>query len=430
MCNVSKKIGAVFCTFGIILMFIAGLMFNTSAAEDKNSKLTLICEHDNVRLAGMNWSVYTIGEKRGNSYSLTSDFADYPIDLSEIMEKTEAMTEAASTLSNFAVLDDIPPIASGETNADGVAEFYNLEPGLYLAVGNKLKIDSVSYFPTPFIIEVNGTDVTAYPKFMAKYTLPGSTSRFSLRKIWVNAALVSQIPPSLTIEIYQDGELFDTVDITAENNWTYSWDGDASSEWRVKEVNVPPGCFVMYRNNELQFVVMNSYDNELLAKITTATTVTTTNTTTVSVSDDYTTSTTKSPLIDIGSSIVTTVTSENSVDVSTTTGHSLIDIGSGTMTTLTSVVLSYVRPGESSVSSENGTYPTDTNGSTITTVATTKKDDSGSKSTKSSKSTITTTPEKLPQTGQLWWPVPVMLFGGLVFVAIGLRLLLDSRKED
>ena len=31
MCKVYKRIGAVFCTFGIILMFIAGMMFNISA---------------------------------------------------------------------------------------------------------------------------------------------------------------------------------------------------------------------------------------------------------------------------------------------------------------------------------------------------------------------------------------------------------------
>jgi len=32
----------------------------------------------------------------------------------------------------------------------------------------------------------------------------------------------------------------------------------------------------------------------------------------------------------------------------------------------------------------------------------------------------------LPQTGQLWWPVPVLLLAGLVLVVVGLA----RRKED
>lgn len=438
MCKVYKRIGAVFCTFGIILMFIAGLMFNTSAADKDNGSFTLTCKNEGVALVGMNWAIYEVGERSGNGYSLTGDFADYLIDLSEIMESTESMTEAASTLSNFAVLDGIAATSMGRTDSNGVLQFNNLESGLYLVVGNRLKIDSMTYFPTPFLIEMNGEDINSYPKFISKFTLPGSVDNFMLRKIWANAGIVSSIPDSLTIEIYQDGELFDTVTISADTNWSYSWDGDASSEWRVKEVSVPAGCFVMYRNNEVQFVIMNSYDSGLLARTTTV------------VSSDYTTSTTK--FIDIGVMTGTIVTStipgyvQNATTVSTVTTvkDTLTGIGSGSNTTVTTPTdVNPVSSGSSddtvtTVSGTEGTsietYPTDTNGSVITTSATTKKgdsDNSGGKSTKSSKSTVTTTSvEKLPQTGQLWWPVPVMLFGGLIFVAIGLRLLLDNRKED
>ena len=47
----------------------------------------------------------------------------------------------------------------------------------------------------------------------------------------------------------------------------------------------------------------------------------------------------------------------------------------------------------------------------------------------SPKTSITTAPaEKLPQTGQLWWPVPLLAGGGIVFIAMGLRI--RSRKEN
>lgn len=446
MCKVYKRIGAVFCTFGIILMFIAGLMFNVSAVDTQFGSLKLICEHENVGLAGITWKIYKVGEKNGSGYTLTEDFADYPVDLSKIMENTDAMTEAASTLSNFVVFDDLPPSTGGRTNDSGVLTVKSIETGLYLAVGTKLKIGTISYFPTPFLIEVGdngGMDIEAHPKFMVKNTLPGETERFMLRKVWANASSEEDIPPYLTVEIYENGELFDTVELTAADKWTYSWDGSAESEWRVKEVTVPAGCFVMYRNNEVQFVIMNTYDNELLARVTTTvTSAPTTETVPVTTTKDNeggeetmtrvssTVNTAVKPETGVVTSSVTTTAKTDSSEEETRTRVSTIVTtqqtqtdASGNIVTVTTV------SGETSTE----TYATDENGSTITTASTKKSDTvKSTKSTKSTRTTKATTTaiEKLPQTGQLWWPVPVMLLGGLIFVAIGLRLLLDNRKED
>ncbi len=54
-----------------------------------------------------------------------------------------------------------------------------------------------------------------------------------------------------------------------------------------------------------------------------------------------------------------------------------------------------------------------------------------SKSTIASKSTTTSKSEsKLPQTGQLWWPVPILALGGIIFVGIGFSMISRSKKED
>lgn len=42
--------------------------------------------------------------------------------------------------------------------------------------------------------------------------------------------------------------------------------------------------------------------------------------------------------------------------------------------------------------------------------------------TVTAKTTTTDGGGKLPQTGQLWWPVPVLGFGGLIFIALGSRM--------
>ncbi|MBP3379532.1 MAG: hypothetical protein J6K77_01545 [Ruminococcus sp.] len=47
------------------------------------------------------------------------------------------------------------------------------------------------------------------------------------------------------------------------------------------------------------------------------------------------------------------------------------------------------------------------------------------------KPAATTTGEnKLPQTGQLWWPVPVMALLGLILLGVGSRIVISNKKED
>ena len=47
---------------------------------------------------------------------------------------------------------------------------------------------------------------------------------------------------------------------------------------------------------------------------------------------------------------------------------------------------------------------------------------------KTTDKTINKTSDKLPQTGQLWWPVLVLLFAGAICLLVG-RALRDRKEE-
>lgn len=480
MCNIYKRIGALFCAVGVLLMFMAAFAFSSVAADSSgDATLTLICREDGDNIAGMTWRLYKVGKKQDGNYVPEGKFVDYPVDLSKIMESSDSMTEAASTLSNFALLDGITCYDADKTNNSGYLTFSGLESGLYLVVGAKIKVGSITYFPTPFLIETDGRSESTqncYPKFLVKNTLPGATEKFILRKVWANADGLPDGKPNLTIGIYKDYELYETIQLTEADNWTYSWEGDPSSDWRVKELIIPSGCYVMYRNNETQYVIMNTFDNDLLIQQQQSSTTTTETTTTSTVSTTVSNSvTTTVQTIDEGSDTRTRPTSTIDTTVlpassSTETTAQTIDEGSDTRTRPTSTSVTSVLPDGSSTAttftttvsgsgtvtnssstdsdvstdstiSSDSTASTDSTESTETT--TTGSNEITSTSTRgyvvttrqstyrtNSRVTTTTTIEKLPQTGQLWWPVPVMALGGLIFVAVGLRLLLDSRKED
>lgn len=317
--------GAVICALAMIIYMLAGISFPASA-DDENGSLTLICKSGDVVIADMDWSVYRIGAHLDtDEYVLQGDFAEYPVSLADV--SASALQDAADTLENYAKLDSLVSIADGTTDENGELSFDGLENGLYLLSGNRLSIGATTYIPSAAIVEVKANeegllDWTVYPKFTQKDTSSSESSEYSVEKIWENDENANVRPESITVDIYADGELEDSVTLNESNGWKYEWTSEnREAEWSVKEREVPNGYTVVYRTEKTQFSVVNTYNT---------TTTTTTSTTSTSTSSE------------------TKIT--------------------------------------------------------------------------------TTTNDKLPQTGQLWWPVPILSLAGLVLISAGWRL--HVKKEE
>ena len=253
----------------------------TGSCEDSNDRsITLICRKDETILTGMQWKLYRIGERSGNSFNLTGDFAGYPIDMSSITE--ENVEQTAKTLESYAVADGIPPINSGETGENGELTFSGLSSGLYLAVGRTLKVGSKYYVPSSLLLEASDKDVSfsydAYPKFFYA-TLGNTIGSYTVRKVWVNDSADNAAHPTyVTVDLYCNGELNDTVTLNEENNWEYRWkELDPTNNWHVAERDIPVDYTVIIDFNSTQYLIKNSYKSTgTSSSITTTTTSTTT----------------------------------------------------------------------------------------------------------------------------------------------------------
>ena len=74
----------------------------------------------------------------------------------------------------------------------------------------------------PMIDEDTGVyayEVAAVPKPVRREIL----KELNVIVLWKDAGFESKRPDSVTIELYRDGELFDTQKVTAENGWRYTW---------------------------------------------------------------------------------------------------------------------------------------------------------------------------------------------------------------
>ncbi len=278
MQNVWKTIGAALC-MGSVLMHMGGVQL-ASAAEETGS-LTLTCVKDEVVLENLQWSLYHIGSRSGDVFVLDERFDSYSIVIDDFSD--DAMAAYAKTLENIVVLEPetFIPTQQGATDVNGQLTFDRLADGLYLVCGEILEAENSVYIPSALLFEISGThesmDWNAYPK-VEYHTRSDLEVNYTVKKVWLNANDEPCDPTTtITVEIYRDLELYDTVVLSEQNQWTYEWKDFDFYTFRVKEVVIPEGFTVQYASNETQYLIKNIL---LPTETTTVTSTTTTETST------------------------------------------------------------------------------------------------------------------------------------------------------
>jgi len=383
MQEAKKRLGI----FIILILCISSLLCLSehwkAEADGGDKNITLNCEKDGSVIEGMKWKLYRTGERQGGDFVLTGDFAAYPVDLKDM--SVENISAAAQTLSSYAVADHIACLAEGITDESGKLTFNGLSDGLYMAVGKRFKIGEFTYEPTPLLLEVSKGSVDfsydAYPKIV-RVTLSSEARSHTVKKVWLDYDdLYEARPTYVTVDLFRDDELYDTVTLNEANNWEYRWyELDSRFEWRVVERKIPVDYEVRIEYNETQYLIRNRHN-------------------TITDWGEYinvTTTTTQPPVI----------TGTETTAVSTTSIK-------GQISTQT----------ESTTDIDGGNY---TNSTPTTTTSTVKTTDS------TLPPATTSAPNggggKLPQTGQLWWPVFPLGIGGTLMIFSGIAI--HPKKEE
>lgn len=288
-----KRVGTLCLCVGMLLTLLSGFCLQAFAAGNVGS-LTLICQNEDDILEGLKWDILRVGSRVGDSYVLEGEFSEAPVTMDDLSE--DALVKKAKVLEAYAVANEIQPLASGATNEKGILVFDNLEEGLYLVWGYKLTKGNTTYFPSTMFVEIHEThaalDWNAYPKY---YMTNFSTEeeRHAVMKVWLNEdGEPIDYSTSITVEIYRDRELYDTVVLSEENDWKYFWTSKGTYDWFVYEVDIPEGFTVEYDDNKVQYRIKNIYHGEITTTTTTDTTETTETTTTLSSDTTSTTTTT------------------------------------------------------------------------------------------------------------------------------------------
>lgn len=224
-------------------------LFVTSVSAANTGSLTLSYGQD-----GAEFNIYRVAVLSDGAYELTDTFAEYSVDLS-----AEDWTDTAVTLEAYVQLDSIAPDGSGSISGGSVT-FTGLEEGLYLVVGEDTTSDEYRFLPVSFLVYVEG-DVTSVVKYEE---IPVETATVSLdvKKVWSGDTKAVR-PTSVTVQLLQDGEIYDTQTLSGSNSWTYTWDGlDASADWQIAEIGVAENYTVSVSRSSNSFTVTNTYQTE------------------------------------------------------------------------------------------------------------------------------------------------------------------------
>lgn len=260
-----NRICSVLLSMLCAVMLLASVVPCSHSAAEKSS-VSLICAQDSVKVSDMNWKIYKVGERRSGIFALTGEFGKYPVDMNEL--SSETVRGIAQALESFIIGDRIKADAEGVTDSNGAAVFSGLDKGLYLAVAKRVKKEPLTYIATPLLFEIkeDGSAEEAFPKIYSVIVLQGQVSSYTVKKVWAdNDNAYEARPVNVTVDLFKDGELYDTVVLDEASNWQHRWNTlDLDAEWRVVERDIPVKYSVLVDYNSKQFLIKNSYAPDLI----------------------------------------------------------------------------------------------------------------------------------------------------------------------
>lgn len=242
------------------------------AAQAGTEKCTLTIDFHagdtvNTPIPGASFRIYRVAEQNGKTYRWTEAFQDYDVSLEPVETWTiEQLIPLAATLAGYVTRDSdlLTPDAQGVTGSDGKLILKDLEPGVYLVMGDPIVVGNITYTPAPFLVSLPAwndgemlTDVVAAPKYTHDEPEPNLTEIYVL-KVWDDGGAADR-PKQIVVQLLCDGEVYREQTLNEENNWRYAWtDLPEGHTWKIVEKEIPSGYTVKVEEKGNVFTLTNS----------------------------------------------------------------------------------------------------------------------------------------------------------------------------
>ena len=235
----------------------------------------------------LEWRLYKVADIiDAENFRLCDDFAVYPIKFNVNSEL--GMKSLAYTLSAYTGTGKIYPKYVKMAKPEGTLKFNSIEEGWYLVKAEQtIDGDMRVYSSAPILVCVAdgnkyGTDwkkdTTVFPKLgLARNATENNEMMCAAKVVWEDDC---EKASGVTIELYQDGRLFDSKLLGEENEWYCCWKNLSSEyDWTIKEENLPVNYYVNYDWNindtadikTKYFRIVNTFEANFQPAVTTTT---------------------------------------------------------------------------------------------------------------------------------------------------------------
>ena len=259
--------------FCLCLLPCTALAASTSDAKewivtDRGCTLTMSYRYKNVSFSGRTVKLYQIADVSSDfRYTLTPDFAASNLDVNGIQTNKEWKV-IRSSLEAYILANKTAPVQIVKTDKSGNACFTWLKPGLYLASEvDGVQGDLTCHFDSALVaLPGLGTDglwqyeisVAAKPQVIPPVD-PDGKLEFKVLKLWKGDQWTGGRPQQIEVEIFRDGTAVETVQLSEDNQWSYSWTAkDDGASWSVVERNIPEGYAMTLEERGTSFILTNT----------------------------------------------------------------------------------------------------------------------------------------------------------------------------
>ena len=236
---------------------------------EKTCDLTLSYSSNGKTFPEMPVKLYKIADVSADyQYTLTPLFAASGLILNGIQTIGE-WNVVRTTLEAHILAHSIAPDHTAVTDQAGQVCFEALTPGLYLATTKQITQDNWAYAFDSALVALPGLGDDGLWQYQVAVAtksaiLPpddtGSEAEYKVTKLWKNDKQGAHRPQSVTVEIFRNGESYQTVTLSEENHWAYTWKAkESSATWNVVERNIPSGYTVTAEKRGTSFILTNTF---------------------------------------------------------------------------------------------------------------------------------------------------------------------------
>lgn len=240
---------------------------DASAAANANGSITVTYQYQGAALNLASTSLYYLADwSAKGGYTPTGDFANhtaYPVDWDILNADQQTLRDFANTMAGYIAVNKPAAENTLKTDSAGVATFNQLKDGLYLAVvapyqGNVLTCQTAAMLVAlPNVHKDAGEQRTLSIEPKADCAVPPTTT-ISVTKVWKDKDQ-SKRPESVTMNLLQDGKIYDSIMLNNANDWKYTWKGlQAKHEYTVVEANVPGNYTALVDRENNDYTVTNT----------------------------------------------------------------------------------------------------------------------------------------------------------------------------